>query len=123
LEELAVERNLLGTLEGAGDLPELRRLDAGSNRICAVLELKKLTKLSQLSLEDNLVDSLDTFAGLHSLVELYLSSNLIEELRSILLLKQLPKLLVLDLCCGQPALHDVPPAEAQSVGRHPDRTR
>merc|ERR1711939_1148883 len=62
-----------------------------------VLALQKLTKLSQLSLEDNYIDSLDTFSALHGLLELYLSNNLIEELRSILMLKPLPKLVVLDL--------------------------
>ncbi|CAJ1362414.1 unnamed protein product, partial [Effrenium voratum] len=60
------------------------------------LELQKLSKLSEVSLEDNFVDSLDTFASLTSLMELYLSNNVIEDsLR--LLLKQLPKLMVLEL--------------------------
>lgn len=97
LEELAIEENQLDALSGLASLVNLRRLDAGANRLTGVLELSRLPRLSQLSLEDNYIDSFDTFASLHEVMELYLSNNLIEELRSVLMLKQLPKLIVLDL--------------------------
>lgn len=39
--------------------------------------------LRMVSLEDNYIDSLDIFSALFGLVELYLSNNLVEELRSV----------------------------------------
>ena len=57
--------------------------------------------LTQVSLEDNYLDSLDGFSQLENVVELYLSYNLFEELRSILALKNCSKLTILDLA-GNP---------------------
>lgn len=97
LEELAVEDNRLTSLEGVSALSALRRLDAGSNQIANAMDIKHLSRLTQVSLADNCMYELDTFAFMHSMMELYLSNNAIEQTRSILLLKQLPKLLVFDL--------------------------
>ncbi|CAK0831117.1 unnamed protein product, partial [Prorocentrum cordatum] len=97
LEELTAERAMLTSAKGASELGQLRKLDLASNQIGEVMELQPLQHLSQLSLEDNSVDSLDTFASLAGVSELYLSNNLIEEPRAVLLLKQVPTLIVLDL--------------------------
>jgi len=72
-------------------------LDAGCNQLAEAVCLRQLPKLTQLSLEENQLDSLDTFSSLQSLVELYLCGNLLEELRSVLLLRSLPLLAALDL--------------------------
>ncbi|CAD7969244.1 unnamed protein product, partial [Amoebophrya sp. A120] len=54
-------------------------------------------RMTQLSLENNFIDSLDGFELLENLVELYLSNNLLEELRAVLTLKNCARLRVLDL--------------------------
>ena len=44
--------------------------------------LRGLAQLTQLSLEDNYIDAFDGFADCPELLELYLSNNLVEELRA-----------------------------------------
>ena len=44
--------------------------------------LRGLVHLTQLSLEDNYIDAFDGFADCPELLELYLSNNLVEELRA-----------------------------------------
>ena len=55
-----------------------------------------LANLTQLSLEDNLLTTLRGISGLDALMELYVGNNQIAELREVLHLKPLPKLIVLD---------------------------
>ncbi|CEL97089.1 unnamed protein product [Vitrella brassicaformis CCMP3155] len=104
IEELLVEQNRLEDLEPITSLACLRRLDAGSNRLTdPPIALGNLTKLNQLSLEDNLIDSLDGFTAIESVIELYLSNNLVEDLRSLSVIKNLSKLIILDLA-GNPVV-------------------
>ena len=60
----------------------------------------------QLSLEDNDIDTLAGVAKLTSLMELYMGNNRVSTLREAQHLKDLPKLIILDLCgnplCLQP---------------------
>jgi Leucine-rich repeat (LRR) protein len=98
VQVLVVEENWLTSLQGiAESFPNLEYLHAGGNRVSDGAHLRGLTKLVLLSLEDNYVDTFDGFADAYNLVELYLSNNLVEEIRATLVLKALPKLLVLDL--------------------------
>eukprot|EP00397_Hematodinium_sp_SG-2012_P001379 GEMP01001381.1.p1 GENE.GEMP01001381.1~~GEMP01001381.1.p1 ORF type:complete len:1576 (+),score=324.31 GEMP01001381.1:1-4728(+) len=101
LEDLNVENNCLQVLRGLCCASTLRRLDAGSNRITDIPEISAYYNLMSLSVEDNYIDSLDGFGALEGLVELYLSNNLIEDQRSVLMLKHLKRLVILDLTGNQ----------------------
>lgn len=59
----------------------------------------------QLSLEDNCIESLEEFPELRNLMELYLGNNSIVESKEIALLKNLAKLIILDLS-GNPFSRD-----------------
>ena len=101
LEELSFEENHLTDLTGLTHLTHLTKLDLGKNRLTAIdfgstfagLE----SSLAQLSLEENRLTSLQGIGSLTSLMELYLSNNSIATLRELVFLKDLPRLLILDL--------------------------
>lgn len=97
LEEIVADYNEIETLNGISGLAKLRSLSAGSNKIKDIAEIKGMQNLRSLSLDDNFLDTLDLFTTLTGIVELYLSNNLIEQVRSVLSLKPLPKLIILDL--------------------------
>ena len=56
-----------------------------------------LQHLTQLSVEDNDITSLVGLGSLHNLMELYVCSNRITKLKEVQHLKELPKLIILDL--------------------------
>jgi len=51
----------------------------------------------QLSIEDNHINTLKDFPNLPHLMEIYLSNNCLEEIREIMNLKNLSRLIILDL--------------------------
>ena len=53
--------------------------------------------LAELSIEDNLLTTLDGLENLQSLMELYLGNNLISDTKEISKLKALSKLIILDI--------------------------
>eukprot|EP00899_Mesostigma_viride_P013450 jgi/Mesvir1/22105/Mv18710-RA.1 len=109
LEELAVDGNAIRELNiGAlAALSQLRKLDIGRNRIGPNLDaLRCLPLLSQLSAHDNAIENVDGLRELSHLMELYLGNNKLGGMRSILCLRALPRLIIMDLagngCCSAP---------------------
>merc|ERR1740117_2715912 len=78
-------------------LAYLKRLDLGKNRLCRIEGLEHLTRLTQLSVEDNEIDTLAGLSKLQNLMELYIGNNKITELKQVLQVKDMPKLIILDL--------------------------
>ena len=56
-----------------------------------------LESLTQLSLEDNRITKLSGFDYMQTLMELYLGNNQIEEIKEIINLKELQRLIILDI--------------------------
>ena len=56
-----------------------------------------MENLTQLSLEDNQIQKLSGFEDLQTLMELYLGNNLIDEIKEIINLKELQRLIILDI--------------------------
>jgi len=97
LEELLMEENRITKIECLDRLWRLKKLDLGKNKITKIENLEALTHLAQLSLEDNEVESLLGLQGMSTLMELYMGNNKIADMREILHLKALPKVIILDL--------------------------
>lgn len=97
LEELSLEDNLLTKIQNLDTLILLKKLDLGRNFIKKIEGLKNLECLTQLSLEDNLIQSLSGVETLGSIMELYIGNNKLDNLKEIALLKDLPKLIILDI--------------------------
>ena len=97
LEELILEENRISQLDGMKSLAYLKRLDLGKNRLCRIEGLEHLTRLTQLSVEDNEIDTLAGLSKLQNLMELYIGNNKITELKQVLQVKDMPKLIILDL--------------------------
>jgi Leucine-rich repeat (LRR) protein len=64
------------------------------------------TRRAQLSLEDNEIESLSGLSKVSTLLELYLGNNKVSDMREVLQLRTLPKLIILDLSgnevCARP---------------------
>ena len=97
LEELCLEDNRLIKLENLGALRRLAKLDVGKNKITHLDGLEQLPLLSQLSLEDNDICSLAPLGRVPSLMELYIGNNRLVALKEVQHLRELPKLIILDL--------------------------
>ena len=97
LEELSLEKNKISTIENLGHLKSLKKLDLGSNRITMIQGIKNLESLTQLSLEDNQIQRLSGFDDMQTLMELYLGNNMIDEIKEIINLKELQRLIILDI--------------------------
>lgn len=97
LEELNLEENRIVRMEALSSLRFLKKLDLGKNRISKVEGISSLSQLSQLSLEDNELVSLEGLGRLPALMELYIGNNRIDNIKEVLSLKDLPKLIILDL--------------------------
>eukprot|EP00358_Blepharisma_japonicum_P002769 CAMPEP_0202955136 /NCGR_PEP_ID=MMETSP1395-20130829/51504_1 /ASSEMBLY_ACC=CAM_ASM_000871 /TAXON_ID=5961 /ORGANISM="Blepharisma japonicum, Strain Stock R1072" /LENGTH=526 /DNA_ID=CAMNT_0049671351 /DNA_START=1390 /DNA_END=2967 /DNA_ORIENTATION=- len=97
LEELSLEDNMISKIGNLNRLIYLKKLDLGRNFISRVEGLEKLECLTQLSLEDNLINSLEGVEELQGIMELYIGNNRIQSLKDILLLRDLPKLIILDV--------------------------
>jgi len=106
LEELNLEKNKITQTEGLSTLLNLRKLDLGKNKIQTITGIDSLENLVQLSIEDNIIQSLSGFPiMLKNLMELYIGNNTISDFREIQILKQLPKLIILDIS-GNKACED-----------------
>ena len=102
LEKLNMEENRVAQIENTEALVNLRELNLARNRLCRVENLAPhLVRLTRLSLEGNRLTSLRGVAGLPELCELYVGENAVAETREVFHLKQLPKLVILDLA-GNP---------------------
>ena len=97
LEELSLEGNRITAIEGLSTLINLKTLDLGKNKIPQVQGLEMLTWLTQLSIEDNEIESLAGLSALSCLMELYIGNNNISQLREVQQLRDMPKLIILDL--------------------------
>ncbi|KAJ3213041.1 Leucine-rich repeat-containing protein 9 [Clydaea vesicula] len=97
LEELCLEGNEIEHLECLIKLPNLARLDASNNRVANIVAAASFKSLVFLSLEGNRIKSLKEFAHNHTLMELYVANNEIKDLFSIFPLKEIQRLIILDL--------------------------
>lgn len=97
LEELSVEDNRIMSIDGLSRCIALKKLELGKNKICQIENLEMLTALTQLSVEDNEIETLTGIATLRYLMELYIGNNRVRQLREVLNLKDLPKLIIVDL--------------------------
>mmetsp|Transcript_46192 Transcript_46192/g.90974 ORF Transcript_46192/g.90974 Transcript_46192/m.90974 type:complete len:1578 (-) Transcript_46192:107-4840(-) len=97
LEELCLEENKITAIENLSNLTRLSKLDIGKNQLTTIENISMLEKLSQLSLEDNLITSLKGLECLSSLMELYIGNNRISDLKEINHIRELPRLLIVDL--------------------------
>ena len=102
LETLNMEENRVAQIENTEALANLRELNLARNRLHRVENLAPhLVRLTRLSLEGNCLTSLRGVAGLPELCELYVGENAVAETREVFHLKQLSKLVILDLA-GNP---------------------
>ncbi|KAJ9527642.1 hypothetical protein QJQ45_025918 [Haematococcus lacustris] len=97
LEELCLEDNRLAAVEGLQGLTRLKKLQLGKNRLTALDLMGCVTNLTQLSVEDNDLSSLAGVEQLVNLMELYAGNNRLQELREVLQLRDLPRIIILDL--------------------------
>ncbi|KAJ3285947.1 Leucine-rich repeat-containing protein 9 [Borealophlyctis nickersoniae] len=97
LEELSLENNEIETIDPLTSLTSLTKLDASNNRIEAVESASNFKSLMLLSLENNFLTNLKPFARMATLMEFYIGNNSISILLSIFPLKELPRLIILDL--------------------------
>ncbi|VDN96605.1 unnamed protein product [Rodentolepis nana] len=99
LEELSVESSSLPSLQGIGDLRNLQVLLAGDNFIKSIANLgfKGLKNLKVLALDSNEITSIVQLKHCYSLEQIYISGNNITSYQSVLALKNIPDLKVLDL--------------------------
>jgi len=97
LEELSVEDNRIMAIEGLSHCTGLKKLELGKNKISHLENLGALTSLTQLSVEDNEIESLAGLGELLCLMELYIGNNRLRRLREILVIRDLPKLIIVDL--------------------------
>lgn len=96
LEELALENNEIESIDSLSKLPLLRKLDVSSNEITS-MDNVDLPAIMFLSLEKNKIKSLRSFSKMTSLFELYVGDNLVSHLFTTFPLKELPRLIILDL--------------------------
>ncbi|KAI8805973.1 hypothetical protein BJ742DRAFT_901172 [Cladochytrium replicatum] len=97
LEELTLEHNEIESIDCLTALHNLSKLDVSNNVIEGVPTAASFKSLMHLSLENNSVQSLRPFSKLITLMELYIGNNNVNELYSIFPLKELPRLIILDL--------------------------
>ncbi|GAX73782.1 hypothetical protein CEUSTIGMA_g1233.t1 [Chlamydomonas eustigma] len=119
LEELCLEDNRLGSIEGLQGLGKLKKLLLGRNKMVALDMMQHVTNLLQLSIEDNELTSLAGLEPLVNLLELYAGNNRIKELREAQRLRELPKLIILDLsgnpCAGGGVVVPQPSSQADPI--------
>ncbi|KAI8846431.1 hypothetical protein BC829DRAFT_398533 [Chytridium lagenaria] len=97
LEELSLENNDIEHIDPLTSLGTLTKLDVSNNRITSIEAAGMFQNLMLLSLENNLVKNLKPLAKLSTLMEFYAGNNYIADLYSIFPLKELPRLIILDL--------------------------
>ncbi|XP_024522912.1 leucine-rich repeat-containing protein 9 [Selaginella moellendorffii] len=94
IEELHLEDQKLRKMESFGKLPNLRRLLLSNNDISTIEDLESCTFLEELILDNNHIEQ--GLSGLICLMELYAANNQISDMRDLLHIRELPKLMVLD---------------------------
>eukprot|EP01059_Diplonema_ambulator_P035367 TRINITY_DN8290_c0_g1_i2.p1 TRINITY_DN8290_c0_g1~~TRINITY_DN8290_c0_g1_i2.p1 ORF type:complete len:1479 (+),score=580.35 TRINITY_DN8290_c0_g1_i2:85-4521(+) len=97
LEELYLDENRITRIESLSLLVNLRKLELGKNKINKIEGLECLVNLCQLSLEDNDIYSLQGIQRVPNLMELYIGNNKIDSLKEVNYLRDIPKLIILDL--------------------------
>jgi Leucine-rich repeat (LRR) protein len=97
LQELNLEENKITKIEGLERCLRLRKLELGKNRISRLEGVSQLRELTLFSVEDNDLNSLVGVQSLLSLMEFYAGNNKISFSRDVAVLKDLPKLIILDL--------------------------
>eukprot|EP01063_Lacrimia_lanifica_P008591 TRINITY_DN15672_c0_g1_i1.p1 TRINITY_DN15672_c0_g1~~TRINITY_DN15672_c0_g1_i1.p1 ORF type:complete len:1553 (+),score=713.90 TRINITY_DN15672_c0_g1_i1:108-4766(+) len=97
LEELYMDDNRIVKLEGLSLLINLRKLELGKNKISKIEGLECLPFLCQVSLEDNDLHSLQGIQKVPNLMELYIGNNKVDNLKEIHALRDIPKLIIVDL--------------------------
>ncbi|RKO93872.1 hypothetical protein BDK51DRAFT_18137 [Blyttiomyces helicus] len=97
LEELSLENNEIESIDPLSSLTALSKLDASNNSIASIESTSSFRNLMLLSLENNCIKTLKPLAKLTSLMELYVGNNFVADLLSIFPLKELPRLIILDL--------------------------
>ncbi|XP_061650866.1 leucine-rich repeat-containing protein 9 isoform X3 [Phyllopteryx taeniolatus] len=99
LEELSLNNNNIGTFNGLSNLQSLNKLSMDGNQLSSLdaSVLDQLHNLIFLSVENNLITSLDGIHKCHALMELYAGNNHISVSRDIYYLKVLESLIILDL--------------------------
>jgi protein phosphatase 1 regulatory subunit 7 len=75
----------------------LKKLDLGKNRLTKLENVSHMLHLTQLSPEDNAIESLDGMQALVNLMELYIGNNNVSVLKEVKHLKEMPKMIILDL--------------------------
>lgn len=123
LEEVTLDDNLIHSIDGIGNLHSLKWLSLSSNQLSALPDnLWRLSKLRYLNISHNTISTLnhlkvlfswvvppDLFVHMQqltSLMELYVSANLVSNLRELFSLKSLGCLIVLDLSLNPVACHN-----------------
>lgn len=103
LETLDLQDNRIHRITGLASLTKLKRLDVSKNYIEKIEGLETLRSLQYLSLSHNNVSTLSPLSSATSLLELYLSNNAIASEKEAVYLRDLPKLIILDLA-GNPCV-------------------
>ncbi|GMI15843.1 hypothetical protein TrVE_jg5650 [Triparma verrucosa] len=97
IEDLSLENNRILSIDNISHLLRLRKLELGHNRISKIPPLEAYTRLTQLSVESNEIKTLKPLQECISLMELYIGNNEITDLNEINYLKNLPRLIILDV--------------------------
>lgn len=97
LEDLSLEDNRVDSCENLQYCRSLRKLDLSRNELRIIHNFENIGSLTQLSIENNFISSLSALAQLSVLMELYIGNNEIEHMQEIDHLKNLPKLIIMDL--------------------------
>ncbi|EFJ09698.1 flagellar associated protein 234 [Selaginella moellendorffii] len=97
LEELILDNNHIEQVKGIPPLQSLWKLDLSRNYLTSCAHLHGFGALTQLSIERNYIQSLKGLSGLICLMELYAANNQISDMRDLLHIRELPKLMVVDL--------------------------
>ena len=97
LEELYLDDNRIIKIENLSLLTNIRKLELGKNKINKIEGLEGLPFLCQVSLEDNDIYTLNGIQKIPNLMELYIGNNKIDNLNEIHYLRDIPKLIIVDL--------------------------
>lgn len=96
LEELSLERNQIENIDSLSQLSLLKKLDVSRNLISSV-DNCEFQSIMFLALEKNKIKSLRSFSKMTTLFELYVGDNVVSHLFTTFPLKELPRLIILDL--------------------------
>lgn len=94
---MSLEKNKISAIQNLDHLRYLKKLDLGSNKIKRISNVSTLVSLTQLSLENNEISRLDGLEDLPCLMELYVGNNLINDVKETTKLKDLQRLIILDI--------------------------